>query len=315
VFNLKKFLVWYTRAMKRFLKYFIFIVGGVFALIGIATTVVFIGMQYGAFNVRGSIIERNAFFGRVPQIQTANSIDGTSTIDSNGCKPPLPSTEPCDWNETVYWDVVKGGLEKDADIINRVAAETGVSARMIVAAVVPEQTRFFTDNRDVFKRYFEPLKLLGTMSKFSLGVSGIKQDTARQIEEFARSTTSPRYPGTDIAALLAYSTSTTDTDAELFLRLTDEKDHYYSYLYTAVFLREIIEEWRRAGYNIGERPDILVTLFNLGFQASAPKPNPQMGGAQITTGGASYSFGHLGTLFYQSDELAGLISSTTVEIN
>ncbi len=299
--------------MKRVLKFFFFFIVGIFALIGIATTVVFTGMQYGTFNVRGSIVERNAFFGRVPQISTqdASSTDSTLSEDGNGCKPPLPSDQPCDWNQTVYWDVVKGGLEKDADIINRVAAETGVSARMIVSAVVPEQTRFFTDNRDVFKRYFEPLKLLGTMSKFSLGVSGIKQDTARQIEEFAHSTTSTRYPGTDIAALLTYSTSTTDTDQELFLRLTDEKDHYYSYLYTAVFLREIIEEWKHAGYDISERPDILVTLFNLGFQASAPKPNPQMGGARITTGGASYSFGHLGTLFYQSSELDQTFVTTT----
>ncbi len=53
---------------------------------------------------------------------------------------------------------------------------------MIASVVVPEQTRFFTSNREVFKRYFEPLKILGSLSQFSLGVSGIKEDTAIQIE-------------------------------------------------------------------------------------------------------------------------------------
>jgi hypothetical protein len=199
--------------------------------------------------------------------------------------------------------VVAGGLTKDATIINRVSAETGVPARMIAAAVVPEQLRFFTDNREVFKRYFEPLKILGTMSKFSLGVSGIKQDTATKIEEYASATNSPFYPGPEYAALIAYTANETDTANTLFNRLTDEKNHYYSYLYTALYLKEITAHWERAGYDITNRPDVLVTLFNLGFSASVPKENPQVGGASITVGGQSYSFGYLGTLFFESEEL------------
>jgi hypothetical protein len=296
--------------MKRFLFYTVVGITIVFALIGAATVAVFVGMQYGMLNVRGSIIERNAFFGRIPTLPVASST-ASSTVERNGCRPPLPGDQPCEWNETIYWDVVKGGLEKDAAIINRVSHETGVPARIIVASVVPEQTRFFTDNRDVFKRYFEPLKLLGTMSKFSLGVSGIKQDTAKQIEQNAQSSSSPFYPGDEYAPLLSYPASTTDADNELFLRLTDEKNHYYSYLYTAVYLAEITAQWRASGYDISNRPDVLVTLFNLGFAASEPKANPQVAGARITAGGQSYSFGYLGTLFYQSNELTNLFSSST----
>ncbi len=294
--------------MKRILYYIALTIIGVFALIGLVTVSVFFAMQYDLLNVPGSIIERNAFFGRVPTfVTTGDGNDVPIEEETNGCKPPLSQTEPCEWNETIYWDVVKGGLEKDADVISRVATETGVDARMIAATVVPEQTRFFTDNRDVFKRYFEPLKLLGSMSQFSLGVTGIKQETARQIEQNAQSTTSPFYTGDSTIALLTYTeTEQVDTDAALFARLTNEKDHYYSYLYTAIYLKQITAQWQAAGYDVADRPDILVTLFNLGFAASAPKANPQVAGSKVTTGGQSYSFGYLGTLFYQSDELSVL---------
>jgi hypothetical protein len=288
--------------MKNLLKYSFIGAVAIFALIGLAGTGVFLAMQHGLLNVRGSIIERNASFGPVEAIIKGDSATTTEPV-GNGCRTGLPDDKPCEWNETAAWDVVKGGLGKDAAIIKRVSAETGVPARMIAASVVPEQTRFFTDNREVFKRYFEPLKILGTMSKFSLGVSGIKQETAAAIEQHASATTSPFYPGENIASLLAYPASETDTATALFNRLTDEKNHYYSYLYTAVYLKEITAQWERAGYDIANRPDVLVTLFNLGFNASQPKANPQVAGAAIATGGQSYSFGYLGTLFYQSNEL------------
>lgn len=269
----------------------------IFAGIGAAFTAVFFGMQQGALNVRGSILERNASFGPVPTT--------TKTVSepvSNGCADNRSQTEPCMWNETVEWIVVRDALKKDAYTINHVSEITGVPSRMIVAAVIPEQTRFFTDNREVFKRYFEPLKLLVSLSKFSLGVSGIKQDTAVAIENHAQDTNSPFYPGPSFATLLLYAKDE-DHNQELFNRLTDEKNHYYSYLYTAVYLKEIQAQWERAGFEVSKRPDVLVTLFNLGFDASHPNPNPQVAGASIVLGGQSYSFGYLGTLFYQSDEL------------
>ncbi len=51
------------------------------------------------------------------------------------------------------------------------------------------------------------------------------------------------------------------------------------------------------------RPDVIVTLFNLGFKESNPNANPQVAGSTITLGGKDYVFGELGVLFYQSDYL------------
>jgi hypothetical protein len=267
----------------------------VFAGIGLLFSGVFIALQFGLLNVRGSSTERNSFFTGT-EAQPAAALAAQPCINT--------TTDSCAWNESPEWLVVAGGLEKDAALIARVSGETGVDARLIAAVVIPEQIRFFTSEREVFKRYFEPLKILGSLSQFSLGVSGIKQETARKVEAYANDPSSPFYPGPDAARLLAYSDAT-NQDAELYNRLTDDKNHYYSYLYTAIYLKEIMMQWERAGFDISNDADALVTLFNIGFENSNPNPNPKPGGASIMVGGRSYAFGQLGGDFYRSDELLG----------
>jgi hypothetical protein len=251
-------------------------------------------MQYGIFNVRGSSTVRNLSLGVVPSTftSTCNAVNGTT-----------PKT--CNWEDTVEWGVLSAALAKDQGVIDQVSNQTGVPARMIVSAVVPEQLRYFTSNRESFKKYFEPLEILSSLSKFSLGVSGIKQDTATEIENYANDPTSPFYPGSDIAPLLAYPAGV-DHDTEQYNRLTDPHNHYYSYLYTAVFIKEIESQWAASGFDVTQRPDVIVTLFNIGFGASHPNANPQVAGSIITLGGEQYSFGELGTLFYQSNELTNV---------
>jgi hypothetical protein len=278
--------------MPRPLKYLLITTVALFAVIGLAFTAVFLAMQWGLTNVRGTIDERNQFFlGGTAAPATALPVD-----------PCADERTVCAWYETPEWAVVAGGLEKDAAVIERVARETGVPARLIAAAAVPEQLRFFTAEREVFKRYFEPLKILGSLSQFSLGVTGIKQETARQIEQHATDPASPFYPGPAYSPLIAYADGV-DRDAELYRRLTDADDHYYSYLYTALYLGEVTAQWERAGFPVADRPDILITLFNIGFDRSNPNANPSAGGAPITVGGTTYSFGALGGAFYASDEL------------
>lgn len=263
----------------------------IFAVIGVFFTGVFVAMHFELLNVPGTIGERNAFFLDNPKTAAAVGVE----ICKNG-------NNTCEWNETPEWMVVHDGLIKDSEILNRVSKETGVPERNIAAVVTPEQIRFFTSNREVFKRYFEPLKILGSLTQFSLGVSGIKEDTARQIELFANMPGSPRYPGEEIASLLAYQPGQ-DAGKERSVRLGNAKDHYYSYLYTAVFIKEVEAEWKNAGFDISQKPEIIATIFNLGFNGSHPNTDPKVGGTIITTGGKSYSFGGLGGLFYNSSEL------------
>ena len=249
-----------------------------FALVGVAFTLVWVAMEFKLLNVRGSTSERNSFF-------TGAAYVGTQAV---------PCFDPsCEWQNSAEWSVVRAGLQKDSAVINRVASETGVPARIIAAAVIPEQLRFFTSEREMFKQVFEPLKILGSMSQFSLGVSGIKQETAIDIE---------RRLLPEDARLITYPTNSTPQSV-LFERLTDPHDHYYSYLYTALFIKEVSAQWAYAGTPISNRPAILATLFNIGFENSHPNPAPQAGGAIITVNNTDYPFGTLAGLFYDSNEL------------
>lgn len=281
----EEFLVVFCRGVKKILKILFFVIVGIFALIGLTFTSVFIGMRYGIFDVHGSIAERNSFFS-FPQ--------SGAVCDTPGIL--------CAWNETPEWQTIAGGLDKDESVINEVSLQTGVPARMIVAVVVPEQLRFFTSEREIFKSYFEPLKILGSMSQFSLGIAGIKQDTAREMEVYANDPNSVFYPGAGMAALVAYAPGDVH-DPTLFNRLTDPKNHYYSYLYTALCIKEVGSQWGRAGYNINDNAAVIATIFNLGFGDSKPSATPVAGGSPITLGGRTYAFGELAGDFYNSNEL------------
>jgi hypothetical protein len=279
-------------------------VGVVFALEGFFFTAIFVAMQFGLLNVRGSIDSRNKFFSTLPKSEVnAATIPKTATATSCIQQGAGGEAVPvCAWNQSEEWATVRSGLQKDQAIINDVSNKTGVPSRLIASAVAPEQLRFFSSNRETYKKYFEPLKILGSMSQFSLGISGIKQETAKSIERYTIDKNSPFYVGQGMADLIAYPAGANHSSI-LFSRLTDSKNHYYSYLYTAVYIKEIEAQWKIQGYDINQRPDVIDTLFNIGFAQSHPKPNPQIGGTAITLSNTTYSYGELGTDFYTSDEL------------
>jgi hypothetical protein len=86
-------------------------------------------------------------------------------------------------------------------------------------------------------------------------------------------------------------------------RLVQFNDHYYSYLYAALFVKQIKMQWERAGYPLDNRPEILASLFNLGYSKSKPKKNPSVGGSNYQVGESQYTFGAVAFEFYYSGEL------------
>ena len=107
-----------------------------------------------------------------------------------------------------------------------------------------------------------------------------------------------------VAASMLFATN--DPVTERYNRLVDYRNHLYSYIYTGCILHQTMLQWRRAGYDISDRPDILFTLFNVGFSQSVPKPNPVPGGSHIDVGDETYTFGALGFDFYYSGELSNV---------
>jgi hypothetical protein len=284
---------------------------GLFTCIGLLFTSVYIGMRFGMFNVQGSISQRDSFYGNLTKVaplpSTTAAIDTSSfTTAALGCN---QSSSNCAWINSPEWVTVSAGLIKDSEVINEAATQTGVSARMIASSIAPEQLRLFTSEREVYESYFQPLKILGSMTDFSLGVAGIKQQTASQIEANADNVSSAFYPGPGYSNLITYPVGSSQSTVQ-YNRLTST-DHYYDYLYVGLFIKELDAQWLKAGYDISQRPDVITTLYNIGMSHSIPKPNPEAGGATITVNNQSYSYGELGTLIFNSNQLISVFPQPT----
>lgn len=212
-----------------------------------------------------------------------------------------------EWMNISEWKDFKIAVAKDKHLIDSVEKITGVEGRVIVACLVAEQIRLFNSDREAYKKWIGPLKVLSVESKFSFGVTGIKEHTAKNIERYCKDASSEFYLGADCENLLAFKgTDTASINKERFDRLTNFRNHYYSYLYAALFLKQMKVQWEGAGYPIHDRPEILATLFNLGYINSRPKADPQVGGAEIKVHEVPYTFGALAFQFYYSGELIDL---------
>jgi len=206
-----------------------------------------------------------------------------------------------EWMNIAEWQDFKLAVAKDKHLIDSAAFLTGVEPRLIVSMLVGEQIRLFNSNREAYKKWIGPLKILSVESTFSLGVTGIKVPTAQQIEKNLKDSTSAFYLGEKYENILDFQTK--NVNQERYKRLTSYKNHFYSYLYAAVNVKQLKEQWDRSGFPIGERPEILATLYNIGYEASIPKENPVVGGSSINIKGKFYSFGAVAYEFYYSGEL------------
>lgn len=207
------------------------------------------------------------------------------------------------WMNGEEWKSIEQAVMKDKEKIYSAAQVAGIEPRIIVASLIVEQLRLFYTQRELFEKIFKPLKILGNATKISLGVMGIKESTAIDIEHHLKDPSSSYYLGPSYEHILDFQLGV-DTERERFLRLANEHDHYFSYLYGALYLRQFLEQWQREGYDIRYRIEILSTLFNVGFPQSRPKSDPKVGGSEILVESKKYSFGSLAYEFYYSGVLA-----------
>lgn len=206
------------------------------------------------------------------------------------------------WMATTEWEMLKPSIMKDSAALIEAGRLTGVEPRLIVACLVGEQIRLFNSNREIVKKYLGPVKMLSVQSQFSYGVNGIKEHTARMVENHLKDSSSEFYMGKHYENILDFETD--NHEMERYNRLVDYRSHLYSYIYTGCILHQTMLQWRRAGYDISDRPDILCTLFNVGFSQSHPHGEPRCGGSHISVDGRLYTFGAIGFDFYYSGDLA-----------
>lgn len=214
-----------------------------------------------------------------------------------------------EWMNIEEWNYLKVGIRRHKRWIDSAAHASGVEARMIVSCLVGEQVRKFNTRREMYKDMVAPLKSLSFSTMFSYGVTGIKEHTAAAIERHLKDTSSVYYLGPEYEHLLDYDTTAryankyNDTLSVRVQRLTQPHNHYYSYLYTALFIKQVMKQWERKGFPINDRPEILATIFNLGFAKSVPKQSPEVGGAVFNVRSTQYTFGSIAYEFYYSGDM------------
>lgn len=265
-------------------------------------TAIYIAMQFGWLNVQGSAKERDAYF-KVSDVNlSANAVSIFNFQKSKEAEIGHPLLNNLAWMNSPDFQLLKEIFTRDQAIINKAALDAGINPRLILGGVMGEQLRFFSSRREAFKQYFEPLKVLASLSQFSYGIAGLKPETVERIDNNLKNPKSVFYLGSDMEHRADYMNGV-DVASERFNRITNAKDPYYSYLYVGLFMRQVEAQWANAGYPIYGRPEILATLYNLGFNRSIPKENPSSGGAPIVVDGVEYVFGDIAYQFYYSDEL------------
>jgi hypothetical protein len=213
------------------------------------------------------------------------------------------------WSNGEEWQTIEAAVQKDKDLINKTAKDAGIEPRLLASALVVEQIRLYHTQRELYENVFKPLKILGTANKMAWGVMSIKEKTAIRVEDSLKDKNSPFYLGSASENLLDFTTD--NPTQERYDRLVNEKDHYYSYLYASLYLKELETQWQKSGQPIDQRPEILLTLYNLGFDKSKPKADPQVGGSDLEIMGTKYTFGGLGYEFYYSGKMADAFPYTS----
>lgn len=234
--------------------------------------------------------------------QNSGVVLGVNFPEIENDVPPEKKESAFFWVNTPEWQAIKEATLKDKPLIEQTGKISGIEPRLIVSSMIVEQLRLFNSEREVFKKFFEPLKILCSANKISLGVMGIKEKTAIDIENHLKDSTSVFYLGKELENILDFSTNK-NISQNRYNRLVSEKDHYYSYLYGGLYLKQIMNQWKKEGFPIEHRPEIIGTLFNVGFPQSKPNPDPKVGGSHIKIGEKEYSFGSLVYEFYYSGEL------------
>lgn len=333
-----------------------------FATAGFIFFAVYVAMQFGWLNVRGSVSQRNSYFNINKKNKTENNTTNNFEIvckinvlnkyapltsvniyktltsgasdeiinkmievasirfnndfsyrgDMDNCRNSILTTQEFNmpisaynWADTDQWTLMKEVFTRDEVVIKKAAKDAHISPRFILSGVIGEQFRFFNNRRESFKSYFEPLKILASLSNTSFGIAGLKPKTVGIIEDNLKNKNSSFYLGQDMEHIVDYKDGV-DFESERMNRITNAKDPYYSYLYVGLYMKEIIAQWQKAGYDINNRPEILGTLYNLGFYFSIPKENPEVGGSVININNVDYTFGDIAYEFYYSGELSGI---------
>lgn len=189
------------------------------------------------------------------------------------------------WAHEPGWDSCAKAVESDLPAIRWAASRAGLSPRLVALPAICEQLRRTESFRELYKRFFTRFVPAGNLS---MGVTGVKLETLRSMVSL--------FPPEERRAIDLLS----DDSLETRLKSPDRR---WAYLYGALCLYAIRQRWAQAGIDLSRRPEILMTVYNLGSNRCPPRPDPQAGGALFRLGAREYTFGSFAWEFYWSGVL------------
>ena len=150
-------------------------------------------------------------------------------------------------------EVIIKKISNNRHLINSASEIFDVNSAVLSSIIFTEREL----NYDLADELFDSnLAYMGFNS--SMGFCQIKIKTAYFVEVQLNDSLSKLYPGVKYRNILSISS----TKDELLKKLNNDS---INILYAAAYLRIIQTRWKKAGYPIDERPDIVGTLYNTGL--------------------------------------------------
>ena len=167
-------------------------------------------------------------------INLSNSSDSLNSFSMDTIKQKSKYVQ--NWMNSKEWETLKETLINERSSIDSAAMVSGVESRLILCCLIGEQMRIYNQSRERLKNFWGPFKKLSFMTNLSYGVTGIKEGTAILIENNLKNSLSVYYLGKEYEHILDYSTD--NIEDERLYRLKNYYNHFYSYLYAALILKQ-----------------------------------------------------------------------------
>ncbi|PWL44980.1 MAG: hypothetical protein DBY45_04840 [Clostridiales bacterium] len=219
-------------------------------------------------------------------------IDAAKQLDkllSTSVKDKIPKTVKHDTaKEELNEDTDKGRAAKvimeHADEIKMAATRYQVDAAIIAGCIFTEQY-LNVDFVDDLTDWIGATGILDT----SIGIGQVKVSTAKQLEEAGYMSKTYVDNGVNFVIPTPLTTSVKELNqrAETAARAKRLDNDYENIMYVAAYLSQFVDQWKEEFPEISVRPDILGTLFNLGYRTPNPNPSPNSFGSTV---GENYQY-------------------------
>jgi len=203
-------------------------------------------------------------------------------------------------------------LIRNSEQIKKVGNELNLDPRIIASVIYVEQAqhamRFTGKLEDFISSVVGGDTLLG-LAGASIGPYQLKASAVSQADSYLRDPSSEFYLGAQFENYLSEIPLNRFNSEEI---LDDEQKAIKA---IGVILAQFQKQWKEDsnGIDISNRPDILATLFNIGFKKSIPKKNPQSGGfVYYDISGVEKNFGDRSYDWYFSDKLTSIFPKRRV---